>query len=282
MALPNPGIINSEGTVSNVEIRPTGQFTPFVPTSQTTPIMPPTVAQQFILHPPITQQPVHHPPITQELVLHPPRTTVTPRTIQPISRTIPPLINIPPLSQTIAPSPSVSGTKKSEKITPEKIPIPLQLNIPPERYNSPMVRQKMKQNPKIYILYKVVTNILTILRKRGYAIPEEFDDLKTMTPNEFILTYLQKVGENQTLREYLSRDFYRRDRNNPGKLEIIHVNYPETPVAAGTTTKSQTDPLVNVIGGYDHETIMSSGKPGQGTQCGGESGSHQNNLTHNQ
>ncbi len=215
------------------------QFVHFstIPIAQIPPVVP---AVQFTQRP-LAQVTHLPPPRAVQFILRPPATiTSETRTIVPSTRTG-------------STRPTIPGSKTPEKIRPEKIPEPLQLNIPPERHKSPVVRQKMKQNPKIYILYKVVTNILSLLRKRGYEIPNEFDDLNNLTPNKFILTYLRKAqiynsqhpGEEITLRKYLSRDFYRGDLNN---REIIHVNYPETPIDSGTTTKSQIDHLIDILG----------------------------------
>lgn len=142
----------------------------------------------------------------------------------------------------------VPSTVHSEELAEQIL-----LDIPKERYRSPVVKYKMRQNPKISILYRVVKNVLTMLRQRGYTIPAEFDDLNNLTANQFITVYMQKVkaynnsnpGDTITLRQFLSRDFSRDDPTNP---DIINVYYPETPKGVGTTKKSQIDRLVSILG----------------------------------
>nr|QBK91151.1 MAG: DNA-directed RNA polymerase subunit 5 [Pithovirus LCPAC202] len=149
-----------------------------------------------------------------------------------------------------------TSTRKKKKvketsITPRKIPEPVILDISDDRYNSPIVRQKLKQNPQIYILHKVVTNVLTVLSTRGYTIPDKFSDIKDMTPNDFIISYHRKVNEynnenpgaNMTIRKLLGWDY---GVDQP--LKTIRVIFPETPVESGTTTKSQIDAIVHGLG----------------------------------
>ena len=130
-------------------------------------------------------------------------------------------------------------------------------NVSPDRYNSPIVRQKLKQNPRIYILYKVVTNILYIMERRGYIIPDvyNYDNLKHMTPNEFIRFFHDKVNEHNnyhpedkmTILEYLSRDF-ECVKPNINNCKTIRVIFPGTPEIPKTTTKTQIDMIVNDLG----------------------------------